>query len=126
MSETIATCEEIAVHPLRVEAVQKSMPEEAIIHALARTFKALADPSRVRILYALSVSELCVCDLARVVGLSISATSHQLALLRRLKLVKYRREGKMVYYSLDDEHIEHLLQQGLTHVGELTDAGRKR
>lgn len=118
MSDAAAACDVTVVNPLRVKAIQGCMPDDVLIQALAQTFKALADPSRVRILYALSVTELCVCDLATVVGLSISATSHQLALLRNMKLVKFRKEGKMAYYSLDDEHIEHLFHEGLTHVKE--------
>jgi len=94
------------------------MPDEPIFQNLAQTFKALADPSRVKIIYALSVMELCVCDLAQVVRLSISATSHQLALLRRMNIVKSWRDGKIVYYSLNDAHIEHLFHEGLAHVKE--------
>ncbi len=91
------------------------MPDESIFQNLAQTFKVLADPSRVKIIYALSVTELCVCDLAQVVGLSVSATSHQLALLRRMNFVKSWRDGKIVYYSLNDAHIERLFYEGLSH-----------
>ncbi|MBE7558330.1 helix-turn-helix transcriptional regulator [bacterium] len=94
------------------------MPAPETIIALAETFKALADPSRTRILFALSRAELCVCDLAELLGLSVSAISHQLRHLRELKLVKYRREGKMAYYSLDDDHVKTLFRQGLAHVEE--------
>lgn len=116
--KTKATCDVEIFDPRRVRVVQGSMPDEPIFQDLALTFKALADPSRLKIIYALSVAELCVCDLAKVVGLSVSATSHQLGMLRRMKLVKYRREGKKAYYSLDDEHVERLFQDGLTHVKE--------
>lgn len=118
MSKQAVTCDVAAVNPLRVRAVEQGMPEESVLHRLAQLFKALADPSRVKIIYALSVTELCVCDLSRVTGLSISATSHQLALLREMKIVKYRKEGRMAYYTLDDEHIEHLFHEGLVHVKE--------
>ena len=82
---------------------------------LAETFKALSDPTRVRIISALSHTELCVCDLAATLGMSQSATSHQLRTLRQLRLVKNRKEGRQVYYSLDDEHIYSLFKQGLDH-----------
>jgi DNA-binding transcriptional ArsR family regulator len=85
---------------------------------LAETFRTLGDPTRVRMLDALSQRELCVCDLAARIGLSESAVSHQLRLLRNLRLVKPRREGRMVFYSLDDRHIITLFQQGLRHVQE--------
>jgi ArsR family transcriptional regulator len=86
--------------------------------SLAETFRVLGDQTRVRILDALSRSELCVCDIARLVGLSESAISHQLRLLRGMRLVRPRRAGRMVYYSLDDQHIVRLFEQGLEHVQE--------
>jgi ArsR family transcriptional regulator len=89
---------------------------------LAETFRALGDPTRVRILDALSHDELCVCDVATLIGMSESAVSHQLRLLRNLRLVRARREGRMVFYALDDQHIVTLFQQGLRHVTE-ADAG---
>ena len=85
---------------------------------LAETFRALGDPTRVRMLDALSHGELCVCDLAALVGLSESAVSHQLRLLRNLRLVRPRRDGRMVFYALDDRHIITLFRQGLRHVQE--------
>jgi ArsR family transcriptional regulator len=88
------------------------------IAALAETFKMLGDTTRVRILDALSCSELCVCDIARLLGLSESAVSHQLRLLRGMRLVRPRRAGRMVFYALDDEHIVHLFEEGLRHVQE--------
>ncbi|KLU66811.1 hypothetical protein DEAC_c14790 [Desulfosporosinus acididurans] len=87
---------------------------------LAELFKTLADPTRVRIIDALAEAELCVCDLAELLNLSPSATSHQLRVLRGNKLVKFRREGKMVYYALDDEHVLGLYSQGLEHINEHT------
>ena len=86
--------------------------------ALAETFKVLGDVTRVRILDALSRSELCVCDLAQLIGLSESAVSHQLRLLRGMRLVRSRRDGRMVFYTLDDQHIVRLFEQGMEHVGE--------
>lgn len=86
------------------------------VQALAETFRVLGDPTRVRILDALGHSELCVCDLASLVGISESAVSHQLRLLRGMRLVRGRRAGRLVYYALDDHHIGELLRQALTHV----------
>ncbi len=111
-------CSVTAVDVEKVQAVQQRLPDEAKIQALAETFKVLGDPTRVRIVMALTKDELCVCDLAALTGLSVSAISHQLRMLRNLKLVKYRRKGKMAYYSLDDEHIEQLIQVALEHVHE--------
>jgi DNA-binding transcriptional ArsR family regulator len=88
------------------------------VHALADTFRVLGDPSRIRILDALSDGELCVCDIAELAGISESAVSHQLRLLRGMRLVRPRRAGRQVYYALDDQHIIELLRQGLTHVEE--------
>jgi DNA-binding transcriptional ArsR family regulator len=88
------------------------------VATLAETFRALGDPTRVRVLDALSRAELCVCDLATLLGLSESATSHQLRLLRSLRLVRTRRAGRMVFYALDDDHITRLFAQGLEHVEE--------
>jgi ArsR family transcriptional regulator len=91
------------------------MPETEIIGELSDIFKVLGDPTRLRIVSALGVDELCVCDLSNLLGSSISAVSHQLRILRNLKLVKHRKKGKMVYYSLDDECVSTLLAEGLRH-----------
>ncbi len=88
------------------------------VEALADTFRVLGDPTRVRILDALSGGELCVCDIAAMIGISESAVSHQLRLLRGMRLVRPRRAGRLVYYAVDDQHILELLRQGLTHVEE--------
>jgi DNA-binding transcriptional ArsR family regulator len=90
------------------------------VEALADTFRVLGDPTRVRILDALSGGELCVCDIASLVGISESAVSHQLRLLRGMRLVRPRRAGRLVYYAVDDQHILELLNQALTHVEEST------
>ena len=92
----------------------------AAVEALAETFRMLGDPTRVRILDVLSAGELCVCDIAELVGISESAVSHQLRLLRGMRLVRPRRAGRQVYYSFDDRHILSLFQQGLRHVTEET------
>lgn len=91
-------------------------PESAA--ALADTFRLLGDPTRVRLLDALAAGELCVCDLATLLGATVSAVSHQLRLLRGLRLVRARREGRMIFYSLDDHHIHDLLAQARGHVEE--------
>lgn len=88
------------------------------VEGLAATFRVLGDPTRVRILDALSAGELCVCDIAELVGISESAVSHQLRVLRGMRLVRPRRAGRLVYYSLDDQHIIELLRQALSHVEE--------
>ena len=93
------------------------MPARTVV-ALADTFRVLGDPTRVRILDALSTGELCVCDIATLVELSESAVSHQLRLLRSMRLVRARRAGRLVFYALDDQHIIELFQQALTHVEE--------
>jgi DNA-binding transcriptional ArsR family regulator len=99
------------------------MPDPATVDRLAEIFKVLGDPTRVRILTALSTGELCVCDLATLLRVSESAVSHQLRLLRSLRLVRARRDGRMVFYRLDDHHIVGLLRQGREHVEE---AGQSR
>ncbi|MBI4317340.1 MAG: helix-turn-helix transcriptional regulator [Chloroflexi bacterium] len=94
------------------------MVSDAVAQSLAETFSVLGDPTRVRIIYALLKAEMCVCDLSALLGISQSATSHQLRVLRNLRLVKYRKDGKIVYYSLDDHHIQDLISEGLAHVQE--------
>lgn len=111
-------CETEFVDEARVKAVQGRMPDAEVLGALSEIFKVLGDPTRLRIVSALAVKELCVCDVANLLGSSISAVSHQLRVLRNLKLVKHRKDGKMVYYSLDDECVERLLMEGLKHIGE--------
>ena len=101
-----------------VARVKAALVNPAIASRLAETFKVLGDPSRVRIVHALSLEELCTHDLASVLGMSESAVSHQLGLLRLLRLVRFRREGRIVYYSLDDEHIRQLFEDSLRHVKE--------
>ena len=92
--------------------------DPAVVQALADLFSILGDPTRVRIVDALAEGELCVCDIAEHVGLSESAVSHQLRLMRGMRVVKGRREGRCVYYTLDDQHVLSLFQQGLRHVTE--------
>lgn len=113
-----AACYNTEKHAKNVNAVREKMLTERDFLFLAELFKALGDYTRVRILYALSVNELCVCALAEVLDMSQSAISHQLRLLRAAKLVRYRKEGKNVFYTLDDDHVRNLVTQGLDHVLE--------
>ena len=107
------------VNPGLVRKVRNRMKPEETMALLAETFRALGDPARAKILFALLQAELCVCDLAEIVGASESAVSHQLRILRALRLVRHRRDGRQVYYSLADEHIRTLIADGLDHVEEL-------
>ena len=101
-----------------VRRAERALPEADTVAALAETFKVLGDPTRVRITRALAREELCVCDLATLLGMSQSAVSHSLRALRQLRLVRFRKVGKIAYYRLDDDHIERLLEEGLQHVVE--------
>lgn len=111
-------CETSCIDHAKVAAVAKVMKAERTVQRIAETFKALGDPTRTKIIHALSVAELCVCDIACLLSMTRSAVSHQLRLLRVLRLVKYRKEGKMVFYSLDDEHITRLFNECLRHAEE--------
>ena len=104
------------VDPEAVRRVHEHPLDTAMSARLAETFKALADPTRVRMLHALSHAELCVGDLAAVLKMTESAVSHQLRLLRSLRVVRARRDGKLVFYTLDDEHVARLFQIGLEHL----------
>ena len=111
-------CQCAEVHPDAISAARAAMPGEESLYDLADVFKLFADSTRVRILSALSVTELCVCDIAQLLGMTQSAISHQLRLLKNGKLVRARREGKTVYYALDDEHVRSIIAQGMEHVNE--------
>lgn len=115
----VDTCEIDFVDERKVKRVERVMKTREAIIALAETFKLLGDPTRINIIFALSREELCVCDLAHLVGASQSAVSHSLRALRQMKLVKFRREGKIAYYKLDDDHIAHLVDEGFAHIEEL-------
>lgn len=126
-SDAADACEVFVADPARVSAVKAALVGSDSVTLLAETFRALGDPTRVRILDALSHAELCVCDVATLLGLTQSAVSHQLRLLRNLRLVRARREGRMVFYALDDQHITGLFREGLRHVEEgSVSAGRNR
>ena len=109
-------CAETYIHADRVQAALPYLLEDAAAVRLAETFKALSDPNRVRIVSLLAEAELCVCDIAAALGMSQSAVSHQLRTLRALQLVRWRREGRQIFYALDDEHVTDLFQRGLEHV----------
>ena len=111
-------CDLVQIDLARVRSIRGALTPPNAVQALADTFSALGDPTRVRILDALSHGELCVCDLAAVLKLSQSAVSHQLRLLRGLRLVRPRRDGRIVFYSLDDQHIMAIFRQTLQHVEE--------
>lgn len=115
--QDLGACDVEVVDIARVRIARAALPDVAATRALADLFAALGDPTRLRIVAALAASDLCVCDLAAAVGLSRSAVSHQLRVLRSLELVRGRREGRMVVYALDDEHVRALLREGRDHVG---------
>ena len=109
-------CEISIIHEDIVRKVAGEIPKEDLLHELADLFKVFGDSTRVRILHVLSVSEMCVCDIAAILNMTQSAISHQLRILKNVRLVKNRREGKVVYYSLDDEHVKHIFDQGMEHI----------
>jgi DNA-binding transcriptional ArsR family regulator len=111
-------CDCNVIHKKVVEAVRKKMPDEEALLNLADLFKVFGDSTRVKILSALLHSEMCVCDIAALLGMTKSSISHQLKELRQVKLVKNRRDGKVVYYSLSDDHVGTIFAQGLSHVCE--------
>ena len=112
-------CEITVIHENTVKKVKEVIPEDDLIYDLAEFFKVFADSTRMKIIYALMENELCVCDIANIVGTTQSAISHQLRILKQSKLVKYKKEGKVVYYSLDDDHIAQIVKKGREHVEEL-------
>jgi DNA-binding transcriptional ArsR family regulator len=111
-------CDCNVIHEEVVNRVRNLLPDEEALLNLAELFKVFGDTTRVRIISALLHAEMCVCDIAALLGMTKSAISHQLRALRHTKLVKYRKEGKIVYYSLDDDHVITLFDQGLLHVCE--------
>ncbi len=118
VKKTVPKCAVTIVHEKTVAEVRKHLPADEALYELADFFKVFGDTTRIKILQALFRSELCVCDLSAVLGVSQSAVSHQLKILRMANLVKPRKEGKIVYYSLSDDHVAAILAQGLDHVEE--------
>ena len=110
--------EYIHVHQDVIDSVQDKMPEEETLYDLAELFKIFGDSTRIRILYVLFESEMCVYDIAQLLSMTQSAISHQLRLLKQARLVKFRREGRTVIYSLSDDHVRTIINQGIAHVEE--------
>ena len=111
-------CDCNVIHEDVVNQVRDRMPQEESLYDLAELFKVFGDSTRVKILWALNEAEMCVCDIAVLLNMTQSAISHQLRVLRQATLVKNRREGKVVYYSLDDDHVKHIFDQGFIHINE--------
>jgi hypothetical protein len=118
MIESTPQCEFIHAHPDVIEAVNKSLPQEELLYDLAELYKVFGDSTRIKILYVLFEAELCVCDIAQLLNMTISAISHQLRVLKQAQLVKFRRDGKTVFYSLADDHVRTILGQGMEHICE--------
>ena len=111
-------CQTTIIHKDTIEKVKKELPEDEVLFDLANLFKIFSDPTRIKILCALQNTELCVCDLAALLDMTQSAISHQLRVLKSSRLVKFRRDGKVIYYSLADDHVEHIFKEGFKHVTE--------
>ncbi|MFZ5353735.1 MAG: ArsR/SmtB family transcription factor [Bacillota bacterium] len=114
----IDSCNCLVIHEDIINKVKPAMPEEEKLYDLAELFKVFGDTTRIKIICALFESEMCVCDIAALLGMNQSAISHQLRVLKQARLVKYRKDGKIVYYSLEDEHIKNIFDQGMLHINE--------
>lgn len=119
-------CDLVHVHEDIVEKVRQTFPDEETLYDLADLFRIFADSTRIKILYLLFESEMCVCDIAQLLNMTQSAISHQLKALKQAKLVKFRRDGKTVFYSLADGHVFTILAQGMEHIQEPTKIGKKQ
>lgn len=115
---TVECCDFIHAHGEIVERVRREMPGEDTLYDLTELFRIFGDSTRIRILYVLFEAEMCVCDIAALLGMTQSAISHQLRALKNARLVKSRRDGKTVFYSLADDHVKAIINQGLEHVSE--------
>ena len=111
-------CDSKEIPPDLLSAVHASLPDEETLYDLAELFKIFGDSTRIRILYVLFEAEVCVCDLAEALNMTTSAISHQLRILKQNKLVKSRRQGKSIFYSLDDDHVRAIINQGMEHLTE--------
>ncbi|MBQ4087276.1 MAG: helix-turn-helix transcriptional regulator [Clostridia bacterium] len=118
MTKEIESCEYMHVHEDIVKAVQEQMPEEELLYDLAELYKVFGDTTRIKILYVLFEQEMCVCDIAQILNMTMSAISHQLRVLKQAGLVKYRRDGKTVFYSLADDHVRTIIGMGMEHIEE--------
>ncbi len=116
--KNIETCEIEVIHEETVNTVRKTFPQDEVLFDLSDFYKIFGDTTRVKILYALDKSELCVCDISALLGMSVSAVSHQLRTLRDADLVRPKRQGKVIYYSLADDHVRSILECGLEHIME--------
>lgn len=111
-------CEYLHAHEDVIARITQRLPAQEHLYDLAELYKVFGDSTRIRLLYVLMEEELCVCDLAALLGLSLSAVSHQLRILKQARLVKFRKEGKTVFYSLADDHVKTIIGQGLEHIEE--------
>lgn len=118
MNNELEKCQVTIIHQHTVDDVKNKMPDDEKLYDLAELFKVFGDSTRIKILYALFESEMCVCDLSALLNISQSAISHQLRTLKQARLVKFRRDGKVIYYSLDDEHIKNIFDAGYKHICE--------
>ena len=112
------SCEVTCINPGKVRSLARSLPRTSSVERISNIFQIMGDPSRLKILHCVSQGDVCVCDLSAILGMNVSAVSHQLRLLRTLNLVKPRRDGRIVYYSLSDEHVGELMRMGLEHERE--------
>lgn len=117
--DNIELCQEYFLHEDRLEDTREGSPTEEMVYDLVELFKVFGDVTRVKIIYALLESEMCVCDIASLLDMTQSAISHQLRVLKKARLVKLRKEGKTVFYSLDDQHIDKIFSFGLDHIKEM-------
>ena len=118
MSEELNVCKCEEVHEYIIDEVRQVMPQDEMLYDLAELFKVFGDTTRIKILYALFSKEMCVCDIADLLDMTHSSISHQLRVLKQARLVKFRKEGKIVFYSLDDCHISQIFSCGLEHIEE--------
>ncbi|MBV1758044.1 MAG: metalloregulator ArsR/SmtB family transcription factor [Dethiosulfatibacter sp.] len=116
MDKDLQRCDAYCIHEDIVSTARDNMLHEDMVMELSELFKVLGDGTRINILRALAINEMCVCDIAALLCMSQSAISHQLRTLKNARLVKFRRDGKNIYYSLDDEHVEHMFNQGIEHI----------
>ena len=116
--ERLPFCAYMHAHPDAIAKVNAVLPDAETLNRLAELYKVFGDGTRIKILYALFETELCVCDLAQCLGMTMSAISHQLRVLKQSRLIKFRREGKTVFYSLADDHVRTILGQGTEHISE--------
>ena len=118
VNETVPRCEFMHIHDETMRRVKEIMPKDETLYDLAELYKVFGDTTRIKILYALFEAEMCVCDIATLLNISVSAISHQLRILKQSRLVKFRRDGKTVFYSLADDHVRSVLGQGMEHIME--------